>query len=72
MDYYGKYSTLIVFGYVDLNSTIRHIPFLKWLIYPFKLLTVGFHEFSHAVAGKLTGAKIESIRLDPHGNVYFF
>ena len=38
----------------------------RWLIYPFKLLTVGFHEFSHAIAGKLTGAKIESIRLDPH------
>ena len=29
------------------------------------LQTVGFHEFSHALAGVLTCAKIESIQLDP-------
>lgn len=42
-----------------------NIPILKLLLYPFKLLTVGFHEFSHALAGVLTCAKIESIQLDP-------
>ncbi|WFC93778.1 ATP adenylyltransferase [Malassezia brasiliensis] len=35
------------------------------ILYPFKLLTVGFHEFSHALMGVLTCAKIESIQLDP-------
>ncbi|TRM59822.1 peptidase M50B-like-domain-containing protein [Schizophyllum amplum] len=34
------------------------------IIYPFKLLTVGFHEMSHAFAGLLTCAHIHSIELD--------
>lgn len=38
---------------------------LQYIIYPFKLLTVGFHEFGHAIVGLCTGAKIESITLDP-------
>ncbi|TIA93178.1 hypothetical protein E3P99_00311 [Wallemia hederae] len=60
-------TTLIVACvYVLVIGILWHVPYLRWLIYPFKLLTVGFHEFSHAIAGKLTGAKIESIRLDPH------
>ncbi|WFD36068.1 hypothetical protein MCUN1_002939 [Malassezia cuniculi] len=41
------------------------VPYLNMVLYPFKLLTVGFHEFSHALAGVLTCAKIESIELDP-------
>ncbi|KAI7964518.1 hypothetical protein MJO29_002616 [Puccinia striiformis f. sp. tritici] len=39
---------------------------LRHIIYPFKLLTVAFHEFSHAAVGKCTGARIESITLDPN------
>ncbi|KAI9455520.1 peptidase M50B-like-domain-containing protein, partial [Russula earlei] len=35
------------------------------IVYPFKLLTVGFHEMSHAFAGVLTCARIHSIELDP-------
>ena len=42
-----------------------NIPILKVVLYPFKLLTVGFHEFSHAFVGLLTCAKIQSIKLDP-------
>ncbi|KAJ1022089.1 hypothetical protein NDA18_005323 [Ustilago nuda] len=43
-----------------------NIPILNYLLYPFKLLTVGFHEFSHAAVGLCTGAKIESITLEPN------
>ncbi|EPQ26858.1 uncharacterized protein PFL1_05493 [Pseudozyma flocculosa PF-1] len=43
-----------------------NIPILKLILYPFKLLTVGFHEFSHAAVGLCTGAKIESIVLEPN------
>lgn len=58
--------TLIIAGvYVIIIGLLWHIPFLSWIIYPFKLLTVGFHEMSHAFAGVLTCAKIHSIELDP-------
>lgn len=42
------------------------IPILNYVIYPFKLLTVFFHEMSHAAVGLCTGAKIESIELEPN------
>lgn len=59
-------TTLIIAGvYVIVIGLLWHIPFLSWIIYPFKLLTVGFHEMSHAFAGVLTCAKIHSIELDP-------
>ncbi|TIB94205.1 hypothetical protein E3Q19_00523 [Wallemia mellicola] len=63
---YRKETLIVACVYAVVIGILWHVPFLRWLIYPFKLLTVGFHEFSHALAGKLTGAKIESIRLDPH------
>mgnify|MGYP002743751734 CR=1 FL=1 len=51
--------------YILLILVLWNIPYLKSLLYPFKLLTVGLHEFSHAFVGLLTCAKIESIQLDP-------
>ncbi|CCU99208.1 unnamed protein product [Malassezia sympodialis ATCC 42132] len=51
--------------YVVAILVLWNIPILKQVLYPFKLLTVGFHEFSHAFVGLLTCAKIESIELDP-------
>ncbi|KAH8114223.1 peptidase M50B-like-domain-containing protein [Phellopilus nigrolimitatus] len=60
-------TTLIVAGcYVIAIAILWHVPVLNWIIYPFKcVLTVGFHEMSHAIAGLLTCAHIESIELDP-------
>ncbi|THV05121.1 hypothetical protein K435DRAFT_826609 [Dendrothele bispora CBS 962.96] len=59
-------TTLIVAGcYIIVIAVLWHIPFLSWIIYPFKLLTVGFHEMSHAIVGILTCARIHSIELDP-------
>ncbi|KZV83563.1 hypothetical protein EXIGLDRAFT_728215 [Exidia glandulosa HHB12029] len=59
-------TTLIVAGaYVVAIAILWHIPVLSWIIYPFKLLTVGFHEMSHAIAGLLTCARIYSVELDP-------
>ncbi|KAF9032911.1 peptidase M50B-like-domain-containing protein [Panaeolus papilionaceus] len=59
-------NTLIVAGvYIIVIFILWHMPYLKLIIYPFKLLTVGFHEFSHAGMGVLTCAKIHSIELDP-------
>ncbi|KAI0045139.1 hypothetical protein FA95DRAFT_1495908 [Auriscalpium vulgare] len=59
-------TTLIVAGiYILVIAILWHVPFLNLIIYPFKLLTVGFHEMSHAFAGVLTCAHIHSIELDP-------
>jgi len=59
-------NTLIVAGvYFIAILILWHIPILNMIIYPFKLLTVGFHEMSHAFVGVLTCARIHSIELDP-------
>lgn len=52
--------------YVVVIAILWHVPILKFIIYPFKLLTVAFHEAGHAIVGLLTGAKIESITLEPN------
>ncbi|KAF9480863.1 hypothetical protein BDN70DRAFT_877033 [Pholiota conissans] len=58
--------TLIVAGvYILIIGILWHIPYLNKILYPFKLLTVGFHEMSHAFVGVLTCAHIHSIELDP-------
>ncbi|EMD34348.1 hypothetical protein CERSUDRAFT_86471 [Gelatoporia subvermispora B] len=58
--------TLIVAAcYVVAIGILWHVPYLSVIIYPFKLLTVGLHEMSHAVTGVLTCAHIHSIELDP-------
>ncbi|KAH9056775.1 peptidase M50B-like-domain-containing protein [Lactarius vividus] len=59
-------TTLIVAGcYIIIIGILWHVPYLNFIIYPFKLLTVGFHEMSHAFMGVLTCAHIHSIELDP-------
>jgi len=59
-------TTLIVAGcYIIIIGILWHVPYLNFIIYPFKLLTVGFHEMSHAIVGVLTCAHIHSIELDP-------
>lgn len=55
----------ILCGYVGGILLFWNLPYLKKLLYPFKLLTVALHEFGHAAAGKLTGAKIEAIKVNP-------
>jgi len=59
-------TTLIIGAvYIVAIGILWHLPYVNWIIYPFKLLTVGFHEMSHAIAGLLTCARIHSLELDP-------
>ncbi|KNE66739.1 hypothetical protein AMAG_11236 [Allomyces macrogynus ATCC 38327] len=44
---------------------VWNIPYLGRLLDPYKLLVVAFHEFSHAIVGKCTGATIESVEVTP-------
>ncbi|KAJ3325587.1 hypothetical protein HDV06_003405 [Boothiomyces sp. JEL0866] len=55
-----------IIGYAIGIGLIWHIPYVKEILWPFKILTVALHEFGHASAGILTGAKIMSITLDPN------
>ena len=55
----------IIVAYVVVIALLWNIPYVRWVLYPFKMLTIAFHEFSHAITSVFTGGKIESISLDP-------
>jgi len=58
-------STLIIIGvYILVILIFWNVKYLNTILWPFKIFTVGLHELFHAIAGKLTGAKIESIKVD--------
>ena len=52
--------------YAGSILVLWNIPILKEILWPFKIFTVALHEFGHAIVGIMTGAKIESITLDPN------
>ncbi|EMR62145.1 hypothetical protein MGN70_006882 [Eutypa lata] len=58
--------TLGVIGaYVVAIALLWNLPYVRWSLWPFKMLVIAFHEFSHAFAAILTGGKVKSISLDP-------
>jgi hypothetical protein len=46
-------------------AILWNIPYVRYVLWPFKMLVIAFHEFSHALACLLTGGHVESIKLDP-------
>ncbi|KAJ2002722.1 hypothetical protein GGI04_001331 [Coemansia thaxteri] len=60
-----KIVLIVVCVYAVAILVLWHIPYLKIILLPFKLVTVALHEFCHAAAGICTGAKIKSITIDP-------
>lgn len=60
-----KFTLIAICCYVVGILFLWNVPYLKLILYPFKLITVAFHEFSHALAGLCTGAKILAIKIDP-------
>ncbi|GAA5986123.1 hypothetical protein JCM10908_006419 [Rhodotorula pacifica] len=64
-NYSQKVTLGVIAAYAVIISVLWITPVLKWVLWPFKMLTVAFHEFSHAATGCCTGAKIKSISLDP-------
>lgn len=40
---------------------------IRQIIYPAKLLVVAWHEFGHVVAAACSGARLESVSIDPNG-----
>ncbi|BGP18598.1 hypothetical protein JCM10213_004231 [Rhodosporidiobolus nylandii] len=58
--------TLGVIGaYAVIIKILWNVPVVHWVLWPFKMLTIAFHELGHAATGCCTGAKVKSITLDP-------
>ncbi|KAH7027766.1 peptidase M50B-like-domain-containing protein [Microdochium trichocladiopsis] len=55
----------IIAAYVVGIAILWNVPYVRWSLWPFKMLVIAFHEFSHAFAAILTGGKVKSISLDP-------
>ncbi|KAJ3334064.1 hypothetical protein HDU76_011588 [Blyttiomyces sp. JEL0837] len=52
-------------GFAVAITILWHVPILKHILWPFKVFTVALHEFGHASVGLCTGARVQSITLDP-------
>lgn len=51
--------------YTVVIALLWNLPFVRWSLWPFKMLTIAFHEFGHAITALCTGGHVESITLDP-------
>ncbi|KAI1267781.1 peptidase M50B-like-domain-containing protein [Xylariaceae sp. FL1019] len=55
----------IIAAYVVIIAILWNVPYLRWSLWPFKMLVIAFHEFGHAITAILTGGRVKSISLDP-------
>ncbi|KAJ3387726.1 High affinity cAMP-specific and IBMX-insensitive 3',5'-cyclic phosphodiesterase 9A [Entophlyctis sp. JEL0112] len=55
----------LIAGYSAGIAILWSMPILKHILWPFKVFTVALHEFGHAAVGTCTGARVESITVDP-------
>ncbi|TRX93810.1 hypothetical protein FHL15_005192 [Xylaria flabelliformis] len=56
----------IIAAYVVIIAILWNFPYVRWSLWPFKMLVIAFHEFGHAITAVLTGGRVKSISLDPH------
>lgn len=56
----------VIAAYVVGIAILWNVPYLRMVLWPFKMLVIAFHEFGHAFSAILTGGKVKSISLDPH------
>ncbi|KAL1993852.1 hypothetical protein VTN49DRAFT_2521 [Thermomyces lanuginosus] len=52
--------------YVVVIAALWNIPYVRYVLWPFKMLVIAFHEFGHAITAILTGGRVQGISLDPH------
>ena len=55
----------VIAAYTVAIALLWNLPYIRWSLWPFKMLVIAFHEFGHALACVLTGGKVKSISLDP-------
>lgn len=56
----------VIAAYIVAIALLWNLPYVRWVLWPFKMLVIAFHEFSHAIMAVLTGGRVKSISLDPH------
>ncbi|KAI6782741.1 uncharacterized protein J7T54_000884 [Emericellopsis cladophorae] len=56
----------VIAAYVVGIAILWNVPYLRMVLWPFKMLVIAFHEFGHASTAILTGGKVKSISLDPN------
>ncbi|KAK8064499.1 hypothetical protein PG994_007137, partial [Apiospora phragmitis] len=55
----------VIAAYVVAIALLWNLPYVRWSLWPFKMLVIAFHEFGHAITAVLTGGHVKSISLDP-------
>ncbi|KAF9776241.1 hypothetical protein IL306_005607 [Fusarium sp. DS 682] len=55
----------IIAVYVVAIFILWNVPYVRMVLWPFKMLVIAFHEFGHAITAVLTGGHVKSITLDP-------
>ncbi|KAJ1545926.1 hypothetical protein HK405_007542 [Cladochytrium tenue] len=58
-------SIYFIIGFTVAIAILWYMPILKYILWPFKVFTVALHEFGHASVGCCTGARVQSITVDP-------
>ncbi|KAF2105253.1 peptidase M50B-like-domain-containing protein [Lophiotrema nucula] len=62
----------VIAAYVVVIALLWNLPYVRWVLWPFKMLVIAFHEFGHAITACCTGGRVKGISLDPHeGGVTF-
>ncbi|KAL6715991.1 hypothetical protein ACLMJK_006953 [Lecanora helva] len=56
----------VLVAYIVIIAILWNLPYVRYILWPFKMLVIAFHEFSHAITACCTGGRVESISLDPH------
>lgn len=55
----------VIAAYAVGIAILWNVPYLRMILWPFKMLVIAFHEFGHAITAVLTGGRVKSISLDP-------
>ncbi|CCC10762.1 hypothetical protein SMACR_04401 [Sordaria macrospora] len=55
----------VIFAYIAAIAILWNVPYIRSILWPFKMLVIAFHEFGHAITCVLTGGRVLSISLDP-------
>ncbi|OAA67931.1 hypothetical protein SPI_00126 [Niveomyces insectorum RCEF 264] len=56
----------VIAAYIVAIALLWNIPYVRYVLWPFKMLVIAFHEFGHAITAVLTGGRVLSISLDPN------
>ncbi|KAL2008523.1 hypothetical protein VTN00DRAFT_6717 [Thermoascus crustaceus] len=55
----------VIAAYIVVIALLWNLPYVRWSLWPFKMLVIAFHEFGHAITACCTGGRVKSISLDP-------